>query len=136
MWRQAADDPAPAQLEKRIGTANSTADNGLVQDLRGPLICLGPVNRRRYERLGFAGDFGAVAEGNCDQADVPQTSQTRYAPDGPVAEPALRHEMLQSLLRADRDFASYPGQAVHLSPKMNRIAQRSGSDLPQPCILL
>ena len=38
MWAEAANDPAAAQLDKWIGTANRAADDGLVKNLRRPVV--------------------------------------------------------------------------------------------------
>ncbi len=136
MRRQAADDPASAQLYKRIGTTHGTTEYGVVQDLRRSLLSLGPVNRRRDESLGLARDLGAMALRDSNQANVPKTSQTSDTPDGPVIEAALRHEMLKGLLRACGDSTRYSGQAIHLLPKMNRIAQYPGREFAQPSVIL
>src|SRR5580693_10170865 len=37
---EAADDPAPAQLDEGIGTSDSAADDGLVEDFAGAVACV------------------------------------------------------------------------------------------------
>ncbi len=58
---EAADNPAAAELDEMIGTADCAVDDGLVEDFGGPAIpicfdALSPVRGRRDQSFGFAGD--------------------------------------------------------------------------------
>ena len=44
--------------------------------------------------------------------------------------------MLKGFASTGGDLVAYSRQSVHLSPKMNRIAQYSGCDLAQPGVFL
>jgi len=85
---EAADDPASAQLNEGIGTADGVIDDGLIKDFGGALLlrlmlpnlkALSPMGRRRDEGFGFAGDASAMPVGDGDVARVAETAEAGNA---------------------------------------------------------
>src|ERR1700733_6947610 len=133
---QAANDPAPTQLEKRIRAAHGAVDDGLVKDISGPFVVLRPPCRRLDERFGFSGDVSAMPVGNGDIAGMTETAKSGNAVRQTIANAGRRQEMFKGVDSTDGGFPSKSGECVHLPPETNRITESAHSHEPQPLMLL
>ena len=76
---EAANDPAAAQLHKRVGTTNGATDDGLVENFRWSGVIAGPVAGGGNQSFGFAGDASAVPLGDGDETLVPEAAESSNA---------------------------------------------------------
>jgi len=106
MGAEAADDPAAAQLDEGVGTADGAVDDGLVEDFGGAVVLLNvallsvvllrlkvlsPVGGGRYQRFGFAGDAAAVPVGDGNIAGVAETAESGDAVRETIRDAGRRH---------------------------------------------
>ena len=135
VWSEATNDPASAQLDKMIGTADGAVDDGLVENLGGALVILRPPCGRLDERFGFAGDASAVPVGEGDVAGMAETAESGNAVHQTIWDAGSGHEMLEGIDGADRGFGLQGGERVHFLPETNGIAEFTSGDETQPLML-
>lgn len=106
---KATNDPASAQLDKRIGAAYGTIEDGLVENFGGALVllrldCFRPAGRRLDKRFRLASDASPVPIGDGDIAGVAQTTQSGDAVREAIRDAGCRHEMFNGIDGADGHF--------------------------------
>ena len=137
---EAADDPASAQLDEGIGTADGAGDDGLVEDLSRAAVvlrikALSPVGGGRDQGFGFAGNAAAVPVGDGYIAGVAETAESGDAVRETIAEAGRGHQMLEGIDGADRGFGFEGGECVHLLPEADGIAEIAFGDAAEPLML-
>ncbi len=141
MGAEAANDPASAQLDERIGTADGAVDDGLVEDFGGTFAPLSlktvrPTIGGRHERLGFAGDAAAVPIGDGHVAGVAEAAESGGAVREAIRDAGSGHEMFEGIDGAYGDVSLHSGQRVHLLPEVDGIAKFAFGDEAKPPMLL
>ena len=134
---EAADDPAAAELNEGVGTADGAVDDGLVEDFGGTAVSSGvdalrPVRGRWDQGFGFTGDLAAVPVGDRNEAGMAEAAESGDAVGEAIGDSGSGHEVLDGVDGADRAFSFEGGERVHLLPEMYGIAQLAFGDAAQP----
>lgn len=134
---EAADDPAAAELNEVIGTADGAVDDGLVEDFGGAAVPIGfdalsPVRGRRDQRFGFAGDAAAAPVSDGYVAGMAQAAESGDAVGEAVGDAGSWHQMLQGIDGSDRALGFEGAERVHFLPEVDGIAEFAGGDAAQP----
>jgi len=137
---KAADDPTPAELDERIGTADGAVDDRLVENFGGTFLlvaldALRPVRGRRDQGFGFAGDASAVPISNSNKAGVAETAQSGDAMSEAISNAGRRQKMFDGIDGADGSFGLQRTERVHFLPETDGIAQLAFGDQAQPLVL-
>jgi hypothetical protein len=114
---ETADDPASAQLDEGVGTADGAVDDGLVEDVGGTLVILRPPCGRLNQGFSFAGDASAVPVGDGDVAGVAEAAESGDAVHQTIADGRTGHEMFEGIDGADGSFGLEGGERVHFLPE-------------------
>src|ERR1700692_2960617 len=132
---KAANDPASAQLNKMIGTADGAIDDGLVEDFAGSVVLVRPGRGGWDERFGFAGDASAVPVGDGDVAAVAEAAESGDAVGETKGDVVRGHEVLEGVDGANGAFALEGGECVDLRPEMYGVAEFACSDAAKPLMI-
>jgi len=137
---EAANDPASAELNERVGTADGAVDDGLIKDFAGACgllrrEILRPTRGRWRQRLGFPGDAAAVPIGDGNIAGVAEATESGHPVSDPIWNAGGGHYMFDSIDGADWDFGFQGGKLVHFLPETDGIAQFTLCDEAQPDML-
>jgi len=138
---EAANDPAAAQLDERIGTADGTVDDGLVKNFGGASLLVsreafGPAGGRLHERLRFARDAATVPIGDRDIAGMAEAAESGDAVGEAVRNAGRGHEMFDGIDGADGGFGFESRERIHFLPETDGITEFALGDEAQPLMLL
>ena len=131
----AADDPASAQLDKMVGTADGAVDDGLVKDFGGTRGIVSPGGGGREKSLGFAGDASAVPVGDGDVAGMAETAESGDPTGETVGYARLGHEMFEGIDGADRSLGFEGRECVDFLPEADGIAELALRDESEPGVI-
>jgi len=135
MRAEAAHDPTPAQLDEGIGTAHSTIEDGLVENVGGTVAVLSPESRRWHQRFGFTRDTSTAPISDSNITGVAQAAESGNTMSDAKLNIMRGHEVLQSIDGADGNFSFQRGKRVHFLPEMDRVAQFTFSDQAKPLMI-
>src|SRR5271154_6056052 len=137
---EAADDPAAAELDEGVGTADGAVDDGLVEDFGGAAVfiggdAVGPVGGGWDQGFGFAGDASAVPVGDGYVASVAEAAESGGAVGQAVRDVGCGHQVLESVDGADGALGFQGGEGVHFLPEVDGIAEFAFGDAAEPLML-
>ena len=137
---EAAHDPASAQLDEGIGTADGAVDDGLVKDFAGAVVLLSlkivrPVGSGRDQGFGFAGSAAAMPIGDGDVASVAEAAESGNAVGEAKRDAGSGHEVLEGVDGADWGFGFEGGERVHFLPEVDGIAEFAFGNAAEPLMV-
>ncbi len=140
MRAETADDPTPAQLDKGIRAADSTIDDGLVEDfgrsafLRG-VKSLSPVGGRRDQCFCFARDPAAVPVRDGDIAGVSETAEPGCTVRETERDAGSGHKVLEGIDGAYGGYGFEGRECVYSLPEADWIAEFAFGNATEPLVL-
>src|SRR5277367_5292781 len=136
-WTEAANDPASAKLNERIGAADGAIDDGLIEDFSGAGVLLrgkvlSPACGRRHQRFRLASDATAVPIGDGNVAAVAEAAESGNSMSNSILDAGGGHEVFDGVDSADWDCGLQGRESVHLLPEADGIAKFIFGDEAEP----